>query len=519
MTDYDVAVIGSGVAGLSTALGLAGVRRVALVTSGPLQSGSTTWAQGGLAAAIGAGDAGALHASDTADAGARFGDDDAIRVLTDAAPTALADLLRAGGRLDRDSHGRLALTREGGHHRRRVVHAGGDASGAEVSRALVAAVEASTVSVIADTTVEDLLCTTTTGPQVVGVVLRHADGSLTEVAARAVVLATGGIGGLFRRTTNPAEVRGTGLGLALRAGASLVDLEFVQFHPTALDVAGLIGQVPLISEALRGEGAVLRDHSGRPIMAGQHPLGDLAPRDIVARRVDEVITGGEPVVLDPSAVEGDLDQRFPTIAAACRAHGIDPTGEPIPVAPTQHFLCGGVQTDSWGATDVIGLYAVGEVAATGVHGANRLASNSLVEGMVFGRRVASRLILDLPAPAAGAAVRVAAPAVAPECLPALRELISTHAGIRRTAAGLELAAKELDALVGSGSGAIDGAGDEWLAAQAIVAAAAARSESRGCHWRSDHPATNEWWRRRIAVRLDRSGAPVAMPAELLGRTA
>jgi L-aspartate oxidase len=223
------------------------------------------------------------------------------------------------------------------------------------------------------------------------------------------------------------------------------------------------------------------------------------------------------VVLDATAVGPDLAERFPTVTAACREHGIDPLTTPIPIAPTEHFLCGGIRTDGWGATDVVGLYAVGESAATGVHGANRLASNSLVEGMVFGRRLASRLVLELPAPAAGRIVDVAAPTVPIGALPAIRELMSAHAGIRRTGAGLELAGKELDALVGPQPGA--GAGDQWLAANAIVAAAAERAESRGCHWRSDHPATNEWWRRRVVVRLDQTGLPIASAMTPLGRTA
>jgi L-aspartate oxidase len=521
---YDVVVVGSGVAGLSVALGLAATRNVAVVTSGVLGSGSTVWAQGGIAAAIGPDDEPRWHAADTMTAGAARCGDEAVRTLTEEAPSRLAELVAAGAVLDRDADGRLALTREGGHHRWRVAHAGGDASGAEVSRALVAALRRTDVDVVENATVLDLLRVVGhDGSQVTGVRLRSA-GGVTEVAARAVVLATGGIGGVYQASTNPVEVAGDGLALALRAGASLVDLEFVQFHPTALRVAAIAGQIPLVSEALRGEGAVLRDRAGRRIMTRHHPMADLAPRDIVARRIDEVMAGGGGVVLDATAL-GDsvLRNGFPTVYDACRRHGIDPVTEPIPVAPAQHFLCGGVRTDRWGATDVEGLYAVGEVAATGVHGANRLASNSLVEGMVFGRRVAARLTLTLPASVAAAGeLALPVPAVADSDIATIRSTMTRYAGIRRTGQGLEAAAAELGGLVGSGAsvtGASADAGNRWTVAAAIVAAAHARQESRGCHWRGDYPATSEHWRGPVVVRLDETGAPAAVRIDSLERSA
>jgi L-aspartate oxidase len=501
-TDYDVIVVGSGVAGLATALGLAGVRRVALVTSGDLGSGSTAWAQGGLAAAIASDDSPELHAADTLTAGATFGDAAAVTALADSATTAIADLLRYGADFDRDAGGELALTREGGHSRRRVVHAGGDATGAEVSRTLIAALRNSDVEVVEHTSVRDLLTIRHDGAGVVtGAILAAEDGQLSALSTRALVLASGGAGHIFDRSTNPPEVDGSGLGLAMRAGASLADLEFVQFHPTALDIDAGAGQVPLITEALRGEGAVLRDERGAAVMAGCHPLADLAPRDIVARRIDEIIAAGGAVRLDVSAVR-DIVDRFPTVVAACRRHGIDPATTPIPVAPAQHFLCGGVRTDAWGATDVAGLYAVGEVAATGVHGANRLASNSMVEGMVFGRRVAARLAVDLPAAASRVGtVEHAAPLGHSDALPEVRSWLSSAAAIRRSGYELERAAKEVAALA---------AGDQGLAATAILVAAAERRESRGCHWRDDHPASSEWWRqRRVVVRLGADGVPAA----------
>lgn len=553
-TDVDVVVVGSGVAGLSVALGLAGTRRVVVVTSGALSSGSTPWAQGGIAAALGADDEARLHAADTAVAGAGACDDDIVRILTEQAPARVADLLAAGARFDLGPDGRLALTREGGHHRRRVAHAGGDATGAEVSRALVAALRCAGVEIVEHTAVVDLRTVQGRhGRQVTGLVLRPSGpsgpsgpgGPETVLTARAVVLATGGVGGVYEASTNPAEVTGDGLALALRAGASLVDLEFVQFHPTALRTWGpgtgsaagraaggngtaspAAGRIPLVTEALRGAGAVLRDTTGALVMAGIHPLADLAPRDVVARRIDEVMAEqvdgvANAVVLDATGLGGrTLRTGFPTVWAACLAAGVDPSRSPIPVAPVEHFLCGGIRTDSWGSTDVAGLFAVGEVAATGLHGANRLASNSLVEGLVFGRRLATLLRRSLPErPASTGVVEVAVPVVGRDAIPAIASTMTRHAGIRRDRAGLERAAADLAGLADpaattGGAAASWDAVNRWTTASAIVAAAAAREESRGCHWRVDHPTAIEAWRRRrVVVHLDGTGTPVTVPLD------
>lgn len=514
--DYDVVVVGSGVAGLTSALGLAGRRRVLLVTSGALRSGSTPWAQGGIAAAIGAGDDPRNHAKDTRVAGAGMCDPQALVHLTSAAPGAVAQLAAEGVRFDLGVDGLPALTREGGHDCNRVLHAGGDATGAEVSRALVAAVEDAGIDVRDHTTVVDLVVSRA-HRQVTGVEVRRSGEQRTErISARAVVLATGGVGGVFRASTNPLDVTGDGLALALRAGASLVDIEFVQFHPTGLRVDG-IGQVPLISEALRGEGAVLRDADGTPVMAGHHPLADLAPRDIVARRIDEVGWVG----LDATGFGRDLLQRrFPTAYRICRDHGIDPAAELIPVAPVQHFMCGGIRTDSHGATEVTGLYAVGECAATGVHGANRLASNSLLEGQVFGSRAAGALADALPDRVDDDGRTTQLPVVAEDAIGPIRATMSRYAAVRRSGPGLAAADAALRGLSQQtpATASVDAA-NRWTVAAAIVAAAAARRESRGCHWRADFPAANDGWRHRIVVRLDDTGIPVADSEPALSRSA
>ncbi len=398
-TSYaDVMVIGSGIAGLTVALRSAASGSVMVVTKDVLSAGSTRWAQGGIAAALGPGDTPEAHRVDTLIAGVGLCDEAAVDILVTEGPASVLELIGIGARFDRADDGTLSLTREGGHHADRIAHAGGDATGAEVQRALIDAVHADPrIEVIEHALALDLLLDDDgdAAGATLHVIGQGARDGVGAVHARAVVLATGGIGQVYSATTNPAVSTGDGLALALRAGAAVRDLEFVQFHPTVMWLGSASkGQQPLVSEAVRGEGAFLVDDDGVPFMQGQHPLADLAPRDVVAkaimRRMEE--TGADHVWLDARHFgEDKWRTRFPTILASCLDHGIDPVHDLIPVAPASHYVSGGVRADLYGRTSVPGLYACGEVAWTGVHGANRLASNSLLEGLVFARRIADDL--------------------------------------------------------------------------------------------------------------------------------
>ncbi|MEU9701081.1 L-aspartate oxidase [Streptomyces sp. NPDC047981] len=520
--DADVVVVGSGVAGLTAALRCtaAGLRTV-VVTKALLDDGSTRWAQGGIAAALGEGDTPEQHLDDTLVAGAGLCDTEAVRLLVTEGPDAVRRLIDTGADFDKTADGEIALTREGGHHRRRIAHAGGDATGAEISRALVEAIRDGGLRTIEHALVLDLL--KDADGRTAGVTL-HVMGEgqhdgVGAVHAPAVVLATGGMGQVFSATTNPAVSTGDGVALALRAGAEVSDLEFVQFHPTVLFLgADSEGQQPLVSEAVRGEGAHLVDADGVRFMLGQHELAELAPRDIVAkaimRRMQE--QGAEHMYLDARHFGAEMwEQRFPTILAACRAHGIDPVTEPVPVAPAAHYASGGVRTDLTGRTTVPGLYACGEVACTGVHGANRLASNSLLEGLVFAERIADDIATrgphreGLPVVSAGTTVL---PLLAPETRVRIQRIMSADAGVLRSAGSLGAAADALESL--SLSAAEDHFGktaepgvESWettnllCVARVLVAAALEREETRGCHWREDHPERVEEWQRHLVVRL------------------
>ncbi|WP_079166953.1 L-aspartate oxidase [Streptomyces oceani] len=545
--EADVIVVGSGVAGLTAALRCAAAgRRTVVVTKARLDDGSTRWAQGGIAAALGTDDSPEQHLADTLVAGAGLCDEDAVRVLVDEGPDAVRRLIDTGARFDTSPDtGELALTREGGHHRSRIAHAGGDATGAEISRALVRAVRTHGIRTVENALALDLL--RAPDGRAAGVSLHvmgegRQDG-VGAVRAPAVVLATGGMGQIFSATTNPAVSTGDGVALALRAGARASDLEFVQFHPTVLYLGEAAeGQQPLVSEAVRGEGAHLVDADGMRFLLGQHELAELAPRDVVAKAITRRMreTGAAHVYLDARHFGASMwARRFPTILAACRAHGIDPVTEPIPVVPAAHYASGGIRTDLHGRTTVPGLYACGEVACTGVHGANRLASNSLLEGLVFAERIARHITQRVgptepgePAepgtspedqrradPPQQPPAYAPAPAYAPEpavLLPAhlraeLQRAMTEGAGVLRTGQSLARTADRLAELAALTAGPSDGGRraepgvDAWetsnlhLVARVLVTAALRRTETRGCHWREDHPERDdtEWGRHLI----------------------
>lgn len=496
--DADIVVIGSGIAGLVTALRCSAYGRVLLVTKALLDEGSTRWAQGGIAAALAPDDSPEEHLRDTLTAGVGLCDAGAVRTLVTEGPDAVRRLIGLGAEFDRAGDGRIALTREGGHHRRRIAHAGGDATGAEISRALLAARKEADIEVIEHALVLDLLLDG--AGRAAGITLHvmgegQRDG-VGAVRARAVVLATGGLGQVFSATTNPEVSTGDGVALALRAGAEVTDLEFVQFHPTVLWLGeSARGQQPLISEAVRGEGAHLVDAAGDRFMVGRHELAELAPRDIVAKGIMSrmLATGEAHVLLDGRHLGATTwERRFPTILASCRHHGIDPVTEPIPVVPAAHYASGGVRTDHWGRTSVPGLYACGEVACTGVHGANRLASNSLLEGLVFAERIAQAIPRDITAASGDPVLSPEGSGLLDTSVRAeIQHLMTAYSGVLRNAEGLATADGALEALRSRTS--TESCVEAWEAtnlhtvATAIVAAARRRKETRGSHWREDFP--------------------------------
>ena len=520
--DTDVVIVGSGIAGLTAALHISrgSSARVLLVTKDVIAAGSTHWAQGGIAAALSAEDSPEEHFADTMVAGAGVCDEAAVRVLVREGPAAVRELVQIGARFDRTRDGDLALTREGGHHRDRIAHAGGDATGAEIERALVARVlDASGVEVIEHALVLDLL--RARSGAVAGLTLHvmgegQRDG-VGAVRARAVVLATGGIGQVYAATTNPSVSTGDGVAAALRAGATVRDLEFVQFHPT---VAWLgpdsRGQQPLVSEAVRGEGAFLVDDAGVRFMAGQHELADLAPRDVVARAIMRQMqqTGAEHVWLDGRHFGAEKWRvRFPTIYQTLLSLGIDPVRELIPVVPASHYASGGVHTDLHGESSVPNLFVCGETACTGVHGANRLASNSLLEGLVFGRRIADTVVGRLADDRADTVIDTDEtshePLLDASARPQLQQLMSRFAGVRRRRDGLDEAERQLAELTADHPG--EPSTETWEATNlltvstVLVNAARMREETRGTHWREDHPTSDDRWLGHIDSVLSSDG--------------
>jgi L-aspartate oxidase len=532
--DADVVVVGSGVAGVTTVLAIRRAlpaARILLATKSVLDDGSTRWAQGGVAAALGPGDSPEQHLADTLTAGAGICDVAAVRALVTEGPDAVRRLIAIGAEFDREPSGPLSLTREGGHLRRRIAHAGGDATGAEISRALLAALAeavhpdrgpATGLEVIEHALAIDLLLTPE--GRAAGITLHvlgegQQDG-VGAVHARAVVLATGGFGQVYSATTNPQVSTGDGLALALRAGAQAADLEFVQFHPTVMWLGpGSRGRQPLISEAVRGEGAFLVDGSGKRLMAGRHPLEDLAPRDVVAKAIMRVMLdeGTDHVYLDGTQLGAQTwRHRFPTIQANCREHGIDPVTQLIPVVPAAHYVSGGVRTDLHGRTSVPGLHACGEAACTGVHGANRLASNSLLEGLVFAERIAADLARGLPPAAAPGPDPRPAGLLEPAIVRPLQQLMSERAGVLRSGDGLALALEGLAALGEQGCDKPDAeawqASNLHLVGSALARAALVREETHGSHWREDFPEPRPAWRGHVVMTLGPAGlAPVFEP--------
>nr|WP_295108810.1 L-aspartate oxidase [uncultured Caulobacter sp.] len=503
--DFDGPVIlGAGLAGLTAALAAG---KALVLSPTPLATGcSSAWAQGGMAAALASDDTPALHAADTIAAGAGLCDPKAVALLTTEGPQAVRDLAALGAPFDRKAGGDFVLSLEAAHAKARVARVGGDGAGAAIMAAVVAAVRATPTIEVRENARARRLLQDKTG-RVVGVLAQIGD-ALVEIRSHSVILATGGIGGLYAVTTTPKEVRGEGLGLAALAGATIADPEFVQFHPTAIDLSAYGGRdpAPLATEALRGEGSILRNTDGRAFMADYHLAKELAPRDVVARAIHAERAAGRGAFLDATtAVGGHFPHEFPAVFEACQSAGVDPRREMIPVTPAVHYHMGGVATDFDGRASLPGLYAAGECASTGVQGANRLASNSLLEAAVFGARAGRAAAAE--GLQGGEPVSLEPlPDLPDATLQGLRKAMSRDAGVIRDEAGLARLLAQIDALEPA-----YGPCPPLVAARLIVDAALARQESRGGHYRSDFPATAQ--PARTFVTLENADTAVRYAAE------
>jgi L-aspartate oxidase len=505
----DALVVGAGIAGLIAALKLAPARVRVLCKTRLGKGAATDWAQGGIAAAVGKDDSPRLHAIDTQRAGAGISDAKIVEILARDAPARIEELLELGAAFDRTDAGELALGREAAHQRRRIVKAGGDATGHEILKTLIEAVAVHpSIEIVPNVAADDLIVR---DGRIDGVYAHHNEtNERVAFRAHAIVLATGGIGRLYRYTTNPVEATGDGIGMAARAGAMLADMEFVQFHPTALAIGR--DPMPLVTEAVRGEDATLVNDLGERFMLEIHPDAELAPRDIVARAIFEQQQRGRSVGLDARAAIGArFPQEFPTVFKFCVEAGIDPRVQNIPVTPAAHYHMGGIAVDEWGRTSLGNLWACGEAGATGVHGANRLASNSLLEALVYGSRVAGD-IANTPsrnrsAITAGQPVRrpnvrrPSAHTTPAQALSDLRNLMYSNVGLVRNESGLREALArigELESAIGSEAGELR---NLLVVAELITQAALARRESRGSHYRSDYPQSDEAFAKRSFTRL------------------